>query len=216
MLLLAFLDWFAIYNKYERINYLTKPATFLALMAWFYTVGGLQGGQMWFGLGLLFSLIGDVMLMLPERFAFWGLLAFFFAQLTYIFGFNETLPPIGVPFYVLLLTVGGLGAAMYGVIHIGIMQQAEHRKKLIAVMAYGAAASMMLFSAVMTLFRAEWGACASGLAAAGGALFFGSDFFLFFNRFVQPLANARLWVRISYHLGQLSLAAGVLMHFAIQ
>jgi len=148
VLLLAFLDWFAIYNKYERINYLTKPATFLALMVWFYTVGGLQGGQMWFGLGLLFSLIGDVMLMLPERFAFWGLLA--------------------------------------------------------------------LFSAVMTLFRAEWGACASGLAAAGGALFFGSDFFLLFNRFVQPLANARLWVRISYHLGQLSLAAGVLMHFAIQ
>jgi hypothetical protein len=32
-----------------------------------------------------------------------------------------------------------------------------------------------------------------------------------FDRFVRPFKHARLWVRITYHLGQLGLAAGALL-----
>jgi hypothetical protein len=33
------------------------------------------------------------------------------------------------------------------------------------------------------------------------------------NRFIQPLPNGKLLVRILYHLGQLALTAGVLLRF---
>ena len=69
---------------------------------------------------------------------------------------------------------------------------------------------MMLFSSVLTLFRPDWILPAAGLAATGGILFFISDNLLVINRFIKPFPNARLWVRICYHLGQLGLITGVL------
>ena len=215
VLLLAFLDWFAVYNQYERINYISKPGTLFALIVWFICIGGLQGALLWFGVGLVFSLVGDVFLLLPERYFRAGLLVFLLAHIAYIIGFNQPLPALGVHFYILALAIAALGMVMFGIIRAGLQQHEEGGKMLVPVLVYSITISIMLFSALLTLFRADWQICASGLAAGGGALFFFSDYLLAYNRFVQPLPHARLWVRITYHLGQLGLAAGALYHFVI-
>jgi len=65
-----------------------------------------------------------------------------------------------------------------------------------------------LFSALWTLFRPDWTASASGLAASGALLFLCSDILLAVDRFAYRFPHARLWVRVTYHLGQLALVGG--------
>jgi len=70
----------------------------------------------------------------------------------------------------------------------------------------------MLFSTLATLVGRDWDVPADARAAAGGLLFFCSDSLLAFDRFVRPFPRARFWVRVTYHLGQLGLALGALLH----
>ncbi len=66
MLLMAGADWLAAWRGWRRVRWVTKPGTLLLLIAWFSQVGGWQGNLFWFGLGLVFSLLGDIFLQLPE------------------------------------------------------------------------------------------------------------------------------------------------------
>jgi uncharacterized membrane protein YhhN len=79
-------------------------------------------------------------------------------------------------------------------------------------MVYAGAISAMLLMGTGTLFRPAWDAEAAVLAACGALLFTFSDLYLAFDRFVEPIPGARLMVRITYHLGQLALAAGVILY----
>jgi uncharacterized membrane protein YhhN len=78
---------------------------------------------------------------------------------------------------------------------------------------YSIALSMMFFSAALTLAEPEWSALAAVPAAVGGLLFFSSDSLLSYNRYVRPVPHGQFLVRILYHLGQIALTAGVLIHF---
>ncbi|MGH2521122.1 MAG: lysoplasmalogenase family protein, partial [Anaerolineales bacterium] len=119
-LALAGLNWLAIARNQKWLEYVTKPAVILALLAWLWLTIGLRGALPWFALGLLFSLIGDVLLMLPRERFLGGLAAFLLAQLAYIVGFNSSLPPITLA-GVLLAALVGLGAsAIYRRIRGGI------------------------------------------------------------------------------------------------
>jgi uncharacterized membrane protein YhhN len=69
-------DWVATGFNWKLVRYITKPATLLILILWFVQIGGLEGRLLWFGLGLVFSLAGDIFLMLPSRFFIGGLIAF--------------------------------------------------------------------------------------------------------------------------------------------
>lgn len=51
--------------------------------------------------------------------------------------------------------------------------------------------------------------------AVGGMLFFLSDTMLAYDRFVKPIPNGRLWVRITYHLGQILIISGAALQLAI-
>ena len=212
---LALLDWFAVWNEYEQMNYLTKPGTLIAMLAWFWTVGGMQGILLWFGMALVLSLVGDVLLLLPEKYFIFGLAAFLLAHVLYIIGFNQPLPQPSLPMYVLFLLVGALGMILFAVIRAGLMHKESRRKLVTPVLVYSIAIELMLFSALMTLFRADWQPIAAGLAASGGVLFFFSDSLLAYNRFVTVFTRARFWVRITYHLGQLALVAAALLNFTV-
>jgi uncharacterized membrane protein YhhN len=48
------------------------------------------------------------------------------------------------------------------------------------------------------------------LLPVGTFLFWVSDSLLAYNKFLNPIRRGQLWVRISYHLAQLCLAAGFL------
>ena len=75
-LALALVQWTARWREIRWLHYATKPAVLLALIFWSWQVSGWQGPLLWFGIALVFSLLGDVLLMLPPSFFLTGLGAF--------------------------------------------------------------------------------------------------------------------------------------------
>ena len=208
---LAALDWLALYYGWRRVNYLSKPAAMLALLLWFGIAGQFRGILLWFGIGFLFSLLGDILLLLSHRYFTTGLAAFLLAHLAYIAAFNHPLPDISIHVFVLALTLAALGVFVFSLLRQSLESSSLHAKMVLPVGLYSAVLTIMLFSALLTLFRADWDPLPAVFAACGGLLFYCSDTLLGFDRFARPLKHARLWVRITYHLGQLGLGAGALL-----
>ena len=59
----AIVDWYAVWKDNYKLRYLTKPLTLMALILWFTISGGWQGPTAIFGVGLIFSLAGDISLL---------------------------------------------------------------------------------------------------------------------------------------------------------
>jgi alkenylglycerophosphocholine/alkenylglycerophosphoethanolamine hydrolase len=213
-IILALVDWSALWAKKPQINFLSKPAVLIALILWFTSQGGWDQAPVWFGLALVFSLFGDIFLLLPDRFFIFGLGAFLLAHVSYIIGFSPESPVASLPFLVLGVMVLIVGSILYNTVRRAIESNPVHAKLKNPVLIYSIALSMMFFSAALTLAEPEWTAPSAVLAAVGGMLFFSSDSLLSYNRFVRPVPNGQLLVRIMYHLGQIALAAGVLIHFS--
>ena len=204
---LAVLDWWTLVGGKRGLGYLTKPGVIVALLAWLATQG--VGGA--FLLALLFSLLGDIFLMLPrERFTA-GLGAFLLAHLANSGGFlgaGQAFSGPG-PWFVLLL-VALVGSAFHRRLASALRRRGQERLRA-AVGLYALALSLMFWAALSTWWRG-WPPPAALRVSLGAALFFASDALLAWNRFVQPLPAARLKVRILYHLGQGLLAWGLVLY----
>jgi uncharacterized membrane protein YhhN len=209
-LILAALDWLAVARRRRHLEYVFKPATLAAVFvaAWLLTRGPHDVWMARFFLpGLLFSLIGDVFLLLPGKEHFLlGLVSFLLAHVCYIIGLNPTLPPW--PSLAILVVVAIIGLMLYRGIASGLRRQGQ-MALLAPVAVYSLVLSMMLFSAWATLFRPEWTALRRGMVIVGASLFFASDAMLAWNQFVAPSPLGRLRVMVTYHLGQMALAASL-------
>jgi alkenylglycerophosphocholine hydrolase len=207
---LAGLDWVGTGFKWRNARLFTKPATLLVLMIWF--IQG--GGPFWFGLGLMFSLVGDVLLMLPgSRFFISGLVAFLLAHVAYIIGFGPIPLPIHWGSLLALAAVILVGFFDFRRIQAGVCRRADTAQMLVPVRIYGVVISLMLFAALLTLMRPEWPLQAAVYASVGAALFYISDSILACNRFADPIPAADVLVMVSYHAAQFLIAAAVLMAF---
>jgi uncharacterized membrane protein YhhN len=209
---IAVVDWFALYRGWARVDYLAKPGTVLALMVWLWGQTLPIPGTIivWILVGLLFSLLGDTLLMLPTEQFLGGLFAFFLAHLAYILALNPTIAPLTAPLLGFLLVIGMLFWALIRPIIAGL--RSKNKDKLVPfVLAYTGVISLMLLSAWVTVVREAWPLESAVLLAGGASSFFLSDFLLAWNRFVRPIHFGRLIVRILYHLGQITLAAGALL-----
>jgi uncharacterized membrane protein YhhN len=211
--LAAAADWLAVWHSWRRVGYFTKPAAMVLLLIWFGSVGRFQGMLLAFGIGFLFSLLGDILLMASYRYFFPGLVAFLLAHLAYILAFDHPQPPLSLFFFIVGVAVLLLWLAILSRLDGAIRASPAHGRMRIPVAVYSGVIALMLFSALLTLFRPDWHLTDAALAAGGGFLFFISDTLLAFDRFVRPLPRARFWVRVTYHTGQLGLAAGALLHF---
>jgi uncharacterized membrane protein YhhN len=67
-LILAVIDWFAVAHKWKKLEYFAKPGVILVLISWLIVNGGYQGQLQFFLIGLIFSLAGDIFLMLPNEY----------------------------------------------------------------------------------------------------------------------------------------------------
>ncbi len=211
-LLIALLDWIAVAKQWKALEYIAKPGAMVALIAWLVSLGGLSSPSIWFTAGLVFSLAGDVFLMLPaERFVA-GLAAFLIAHLCYTVGYNTTSLPINVVTVILLAVVALTAMRLYRRIEQGLLA-GGHAKLRAPVLLYSLVISVMLFSALTTYVRPAWSPGAALLAGLGALLFFLSDSLLAWNRFVQPIGNGRLMVIITYHIGQVLIAGGAALNF---
>lgn len=150
-------------------------------------------------IGLLFSLAGDVFLMLPEDRFTAGLISFSFAHVAYILAFA------GEVRGVMPLTLGLPFLFYAGLLYVLLSPRLDRRR--FSVMAYSVIISTMAWSAwgQLLVFRN-----AKSLAAAiGSVLFLFSDSILAWNRFRRELPWAQLAILSSYYLAQLLIAWSV-------
>jgi len=152
---------------------------------------------------LVFSLGGDVFLMLPGDQPLWGLPTFILglgsflvAHLFYIALFCQG--QAWFPSKRALLLVLGVGAAMYAIVWGGLGNDTVLK---IAVAAYVTVISLMTAQAIgraVTL-----GDSASRWVAVGACVFMVSDSLIAINKFVTPVALSSLWILVTYYCAQM-------------
>jgi uncharacterized membrane protein YhhN len=210
-LIFALLNWIAVEKKWRVLEYVSKPATMLALIWWMWLSVGLGGSMIWFTLGAIFCLAGDVFLMIPRDMFIFGLLAFLIGQICYIIGFNDQAPYIKLWGGLTILIVGIYLLWLYPKLVNGL--KAKGKTKLrIPVLIYSLVISSMVFSAMMTWFRAGWPVIAAFSVSIGAVFFYASDSILAWDRFVRALPHGRLINMMNYHLGQFLIILGAIMH----
>lgn len=219
LLVVVVLDWLAVAKNWKKVEYAAKPASMLVLLGILAWVGRFAALPLiCFGLGIFFSLVGDVFLMVAyvrfsERWFLPGLGAFLCAHLAYIAGLNMPLPDVSPIWSLGLAIVLALTAARLLRRIIEGVRKKGLTRLVRPVELYGMVITLMLLSALLALDNPAWGTAASGLVAGGAILFFFSDVLLGWNKFVNPIKNGRLMNMVLYHLGQAALVAGVILQF---
>jgi len=211
--LVAILDWLAVWQGWRRVGYLAKPLTIVLLFIWLVIRTRLQGSALLFGIGLLFSLAGDVFLMFSPRFFMAGLFSFSLVHMAYLVGFLTPIPSGG---YIGVLALGLViaGGATFVMRRITAAQISRGVAKLARpTMFYGLLISLMLLSALWTLFRPDWGTRNAMLVSLGALLFYSSDLTNAWIRFVNPVRSGRVIVMITYHAGQMLLIVGLVLNW---
>jgi uncharacterized membrane protein YhhN len=185
----------------RRLVYVFKPLTtaLIILLALALTPTTPAPYKQLILLGLLFSLAGDVFLMLPNDRFVPGLVSFLVAHLFYIAAFTRG-EGVNVTWWALLvyLLYGGLMLAVLWP-HLGAMR--------VPVLAYMAVILVMGWQALER--QLALGTPAALLAAAGALLFVVSDSVLALDRFRGRFAAARLLVLSTYFAAQWLIAWSV-------
>jgi uncharacterized membrane protein YhhN len=223
VIILAILDWIAAEKKIKLLEYFAKPATMLALLWWVWQSVGLGGGMLWFSIGAALCLAGDVFLMIPRNLFIFGLLSFLGGHIFYILGLN-VIPPFTYLVGPIFLIILGKPLAIISLVILvsymtwlyirlagGLKAKGVNALK-IPVLVYAVVITWMVFSALMTWYRAVWTDAAALSASIGAVLFYASDSMLAWDRFINPIQHARLKVMITYHLGQIGIILGAMMY----
>jgi len=212
--ILVVLEWIAVFIGWRKLEYVAKPGVMLFLLLWLLVNLSETKGILWFGLGIVFSLVGDVFLLVSSerRWFLAGFVAFILAYSAYFLGLN-TPPPafstmtLGVVVMVIIAVLPPIRRILTGV------RQRRLRMLQKPVRAFATVISLMLFSAMMTLFRTDWLSIPAYLVSIGAVLLVASDLLLAWNKFVKPVRRGRLLMMVTYHLGQVSLIAGAISQF---
>ncbi|MFZ5858571.1 MAG: lysoplasmalogenase [Chloroflexota bacterium] len=211
-LIFAALTALATWKKNRGLEFIAKPAVMVLLLLYLWTSAGLNGALLWFALGMFFSLIGDVLLLWLDRMFLFGLISFLLAQIAYLVGFNS--PPSEVSLWGLAMAViVAVGSARVLRRILSALAEKGNTRMRIPIVVYGLVITLMLLSAMLKLTDPTWGAGASLLVALGAFLFYLSDIVLAWLKFVTPIQNGRVINIGLYHLGQICIAAGVVMQF---
>lgn len=195
----AVADWVAIARENRRAEYVLKPLTMVVLIAAAIAMESPDpsAARWWVVAALVASLCGDVFLMLEDLFIP-GLASFLVAHLLYVGGFVVMgLEP--VPFLLGAVLVAVLIRAVGVKVIVGASR--KDRTFAIAVAAYVSVISLMVAFAIGTT---RW------WVIIGALLFYISDAFIGWSRFVAMFPQQRLAIMTTYHLGQVGLVLGLL------
>lgn len=176
---------------------LVKPLPILALLGWLHDAPP-SDYRHWISLGLIFSLVGDVLLAWPGDLFIFGLGAFLLAHLAYLKAYFSDCRRLAILPLLLALAVAA--------ILLSILISHGLGDLLIAVVVYALVISAMLWRALARLGSNVHQRSAL-LAAAGAVLFVFSDTLIAINRFVLPFQTAPYWLIVSYWLGQWAITA---------
>jgi uncharacterized membrane protein YhhN len=152
------------------------------------------------GIGLLFSLMGDIWEMLSRRYFIKALISFLITHLCYALAFLTDLPKYGVLWSVLPL-------ALIGAVILAYLWSALSTGMKAAVSVYVAVIVIMVALAVGRAF--DYFSVGTLLAAIGACLFLVSDAVLAVNRFRRPFRLAQVVILGTYFTGQLLIALSI-------
>ncbi len=195
-------DLVSILRHHKRLEYATKPAVMILLIAAAVLLHpASQGERALFVVALVLGLAGDVFLMLPDDYLIPGIGAFLAGHLAYAAGFRF------VGFAIFGLVAGVVIVAATAVLFL--------RRILSAVESGGRAQlrdPVIAYAIVISLMTVSAAASGNLVAAAGGLLFFFSDVIFAWYRFVKPVRWGQPVNIVMYQAGQallvLSLAPG--------
>ena len=209
----AGLESLALYKSWHKLEYFVKPAVMVCLFIWLVSTAGLQGALLWFGIGIIFSLMGDIILLFIDRFFMFGLIAFLLAHIFYLVGFNVPLPEsLGIWAFGVTIVIG-LGAVRLLRRIVDGVRKTQPRL-VMPVIVYSTVITLMLLSALLTLYRPEWASAPAYLVSFGAFLFYVSDIILAWNKFITPIKYGRMLNIGIYHLAQIAIVVGVAMQFS--
>ncbi len=154
--------------------------------------------SLWITIGLLFSLVGDVLLLRPDHFFTLGLSAFLLTHIAYLFAFTrDTHFPARFGVWILcLLFAACCNFLLFSRLPAGLrLPVAVYSMFLVSMAAHAMGRSFLLHTS------------AARFAAVGALLFVFSDSLLAFNRFYAPLRLAPLLILVPYYTGQWLIAS---------
>jgi uncharacterized membrane protein YhhN len=195
-LVVAAADWWAVATDRRRVEYVLKPLTMVALIAAAVALPDpvTDAARLFIVVGLLCSLVGDVFLMLDQKFFIGGLVSFLMGHVMYVVGlvsFDDVTPPM---LFVGVLLVFVAAAVIGSRVVRGAGETDDRLAVPVAI--YMAVISLMVVMAFGTLVPA---------AIIGAVLFYASDGILGWNKFVEPVPHGRIAIMTTYHLGQVGL-----------
>lgn len=201
-------DWVSRATENRRLEFVCKPATTIGLLAVALTLDPADPTtRAWFVVALVFSLGGDVFLMMggdaePETEAGAD------ADRWFILGLGSFL--IGHVAYIVGLVTAGIeaGALLVGVVVVLAAMAVVGRRVITAVRTGDEPALAVPVAAYMTVISVMV-ACAIGttsaLAIVGAGLFYVSDALIGWNKFVKLYAWGSVAIMVTYHLAQAGL-----------
>lgn len=198
----------------EDLELYTKPALIPILMIYMVVASQEKKALLNFALGaLLFSWIGDVILIFQERgenYFIFGLVAFLLAHLIYIFTYRKAkwsvvengLLPTQRMRYVFILVLAGCGLVYVLLPNLGGLT--------VPVIIY---AAVIVAMAIIALSRYGHTSKSSfSWVFIGALLFMLSDSILAINRFLDPIPMAGFWIMLTYITAQFCIVQGLLQH----
>ena len=181
-----------------QLSLLTKGIPVIALLLWL-RQAPLGTYRRWIGIGLVFSLAGDILLDWPGDLFVFGLGAFLIGHLAYLRAYCSDSRQPALPALLLALIAGG---AMFA-----ILASSGLGELLIPVACYATAISLMLWRALARIGQPQLQPRSTWLAAGGATLFVLSDSLIGIDRFVASFDAAPYAIILTYWLGQWGIAA---------
>lgn len=221
------LDWLAVSLGWKKIRPYTKMAALTLLIVWALARLGFRPGLLgWLLiLALAFGLLGDFLLLFPDRCFKWGLGAFLLGHFTYllIYGLliirgcetGQLVPIPGWAWVVMAAVLGGGLLLFYWAIIRRMPKPCPSRLLQAALYIYAISLASVMIAGYLLAALFTDGSALLWTLPLGGTLFFISDFILAYNRFVRPVRLAHLWIMSTYHLAQFFLAVGFLNAFPL-
>ncbi|SDX55043.1 Uncharacterized membrane protein YhhN [Marininema mesophilum] len=194
--------FYSLFKEITWGKYIFKPGTiFFILLLVLLNLDqvGVYGWLLCFG--LLFSMLGDIFLMLPSDRFIQGLISFFIAHVIYVIAFpgGNGIFRLDALFIALLLI---LFAAIYLRLIASSVKTAGGTSLLFAVLAYITVISLMVYKAFLS---------GELLLIVGASSFYISDAILAWNRFVKQYPRGQFAVMVTYYLAQLLIAYSVIL-----
>lgn len=192
--------WFD-FKKVKFYNYLFKPLTTILIigLAIIQDPGNYNQYSTLIISGLIFSLVGDIFLMLPSDKFLQGLFSFFIAHILFIIAFTSGYGP----FYNLILVIPAL---IYTIVFLWILLP-KTGKLTIPVILYSAVLLVFLWQATGRYYYVEIESVSFVLL--GAILFVISDSILGYSKFIKDGRFSSLLIHFTYWSAQTFIALSI-------